>query len=66
MRLLEDAGTLGDRSREGAPNVAEQFRLEKVVGQRGAVQRAESLRAAEGKTWILMQIPGSSPGMTAK
>ena len=41
MRLFEHAGAVGDRAGERAARVAEQLGLDEVVGQRGAIQRAE-------------------------
>ena len=47
VRLLEDAGAIGDRAGERAARVAEQLGLDEIVGQRRAVERAERLvRAA--------------------
>jgi hypothetical protein len=41
VRLLEDARPLGDGARERAAGVPEQLGLDEIVGQRGAVERAE-------------------------
>ena len=48
VRLLEQPGALGDRAGERAAGVAEQLRLDQLVGERRAVEGAEPARWRRG------------------